>query len=245
MVEMGFEEAQVMRALKASFNNPDRAVEYLMNGIPDHLLAGPERAAAQAPSAEGSSATPEREITNPPPVSAQATPASAPTAPQNLFQAAAQAQQGQQNPAAAAAGGGSGSGLGPAEIERLRNNPMFQQIRDLVGSNPQLLQPMIQQLAAASPGLAQQLASNPELLISLLGGSAEGAEGEGEEWQEGAQGAVPPGAQVINVTPEEREAIARLEALGFPRQAAVEAYFACDKNEELAANFLFEGGFQE
>lgn len=221
MVEMGFARDQVVRALRASFNNPDRAVEYLMNGIPSHLDIEASSQARGSPTAAP---------VVPPVAGGTSSPAPVPTPPpthQNLFQLAHQQQQQQQPPHLT----GINATAPPAlNLSALRDNPQIQQLRDLVGQNPALIQPLIQQLASSNPAIAQLLAQNPEALLHLLGPLEADEEGNAPD----------SSPQVISVTEEERAAIERLEALGFPRYAVVEAYFACDKNEELAANYLFE-----
>lgn len=58
-------------------------------------------------------------------------------------------------------------------------------------------------------------------------------QGEGEGEGEGE------GSFQVNYTPEDDQAISRLCELGFERDLVIQVYFACDKNEEAAANILF------
>jgi len=214
LVEMGFEKDQVVKAMRASFNNPDRAAEYLMTGIPEHLLPQnpPPQPAGQAAAQTQPAATQN---------SAAAAAAPGGNQPVNLFEAAANAAR----PASAAP-------AGQNNLSFLNNNPQFQRIREVIHSNPQLLQPLLQHLGQSNPELMEVIQANPEAFIRLL------EEGMGEE-QQGGEGNPYGGAVPIQISQEEAEAITRLEALGFERSLVIEAYFACDKNEELAANYLF------
>jgi UV excision repair protein RAD23 len=80
----------------------------------------------------------------------------------------------------------------------LRNNAQFQQLRQVVQQQPQMLEPILQQLGAGNPQLAQLIANNPEQFLSLLG----------EDVDDDVP--LPPGAQAIAVTEEERDAIERV-----------------------------------
>nr|XP_019008100.1 UV excision repair protein Rad23 [Kwoniella pini CBS 10737]OCF46881.1 UV excision repair protein Rad23 [Kwoniella pini CBS 10737] len=246
MVEMGFERDLVVRALRASFNNPDRAVEYLMSGnIPQVEGTGPA-VSDHNPSAPAPAAAPSEPAQAAQPVSAPA--AAQPPAPQqtgsagsaeNLFAAAEAAMNRDRGvPAGAGAGagglGGAPGGAGGPGAGGLANAPHLQQIREMVQQNPALIQPLLQQIAASNPQLAQLINENPQALYELLG-----AGGEGDEEDEGFGG---PQVMQVNLTQEEAAAVERLEALGFDRQMVLQAYMLCDKNEELAANFLFDQG---
>ncbi|KAF9123227.1 hypothetical protein BGW39_009155 [Mortierella sp. 14UC] len=233
MMEMGFPREQCMNAMRASFNNPDRAVEYLMTGIPEHLQA---QASAPAPAAAPRAATAAAPAA---PAAAGATPASAAAAapasaaaaqPQNLFTAAAQAAA---NARRSAETGGAG-GDGADSLAFLRDQPQFQQIREMVQANPELLQPLLVQLGQTNPHMLQLINQNQHAFLQLL-----------NEGNEGEEGHPPPGSNHIYVTQEEQEAIQRLESLGFDRQSAVEAFLACDRDEQMAANYLFDHGHDD
>ncbi|XP_038892724.1 ubiquitin receptor RAD23d [Benincasa hispida] len=203
----------VVRALRAAYNNPERAVDYLYSGIPEQVEAPPARVPSTV------------QATNPSAQSAQsAQPASVPSTgpnanPLDLF------PQGVPNIASGAVGSGS--------LDFLRNSPQFQALRAMVRANPQILQPMLQELGKQNPQLIRLIQDHQPDFLRLIN---EPLEGEGNILGQLAE-AMP---QAITVTPEEREAIQRLEDMGFDRGLVVEVFFACNKNEEMAANYLLD-----
>ncbi|XP_032979894.1 UV excision repair protein RAD23 homolog B isoform X2 [Rhinolophus ferrumequinum] len=154
IMSMGYEREQVIAALRASFNNPDRAVEYLLMGIP-----GDRESQA---------------VVDPPPAATTG-------APQSSVAAAA----------ATTTATTTTTSSGGHPLEFLRNQPQFQQMRQIIQQNPSLLPALLQQIGRENPQLLQ------------------------------------------------------LKALGFPEGLVIQAYFACEKNENLAANFLLQQNFDE
>ncbi|KAF8561311.1 hypothetical protein P879_07647 [Paragonimus westermani] len=204
MMNMGFERSMVVRAMRASFNNPDRAVEYLLSGsipsvgIPDNPHVS-DRTATESTRAE------------------------APGDDQSVSESA-----GSDDPIAA-----------------LANLRQFREMRALVQANPELLPQLIQQIGADNPELLRLIQENEQTFLEFLNApiNPEAGEGEGTDASDVAPSRGP--TAVITVTPEERAAIDRLKALGFPEELVIQAYYACEKNEDAAANFLLSEGLDD
>ncbi|XP_065166308.1 UV excision repair protein RAD23 homolog B [Atheta coriaria] len=200
IMDMGYDRAQVEQALRASFNNPDRAVEYLITGIP------PMDDEAVNESADMSQIDEQQSDADDP-------------------------------------------------LAFLRTQPQFQQMRTVIQQNPQLLNHILQQIGQTNPALLHLISQNQDSFVRMLNEPAVGTPGTPPVTTPGGGGANSPLAGLgalgalptpptsgtpgtIQVTPQDKDAIERLKALGFPEHLVVQAYFACEKNENLAANFL-------
>ncbi|KAG7665510.1 RAD23 [[Candida] subhashii] len=213
IMEMGYERPQVEAALRAAFNNPHRAVEYLITGIPESLQRHPQQ---QQPAT------------------------AAPAAPVAAAAAAAAQQQGGAGAGAPAGAGasdvGGDLGLLVVYVNNSRRNvslglnfqPLLEQ---LAASNPQIA------------SLIQQDPEAFIRTILGSGGDDFGFEIEGDEGMGGIGGGEAGGEGgehiTIQLSQQDQDAINRLCELGFERDLVIQVYLACDKNEEVAADILF------
>ncbi|XP_073944037.1 UV excision repair protein Rad23 [Choristoneura fumiferana] len=182
IMDMGYNRQQVEQALRASFNNRERAVEYLITGIPEELLQ-------EQDVEEGSDEDP---------------------------------------------------------LAFLRDQPQFQQMRAVIQQNPNLLNAVLQQIGQTNPALLQAISQHQQAFVRMLNEPVNPSSGASAAAEESADVPVAqPPHDIIPVSAQDKEAIERLKALGFPEDMVIQAYFACEKNENLAANFLLSQNFDD
>lgn len=230
MIEMGYSREMVERAMTASFNNPERAVEYLISGIPDamdmEIDANAQEAGSEAVSQRVGTSNDPFEFLRDQPQFLQMR--SLVSQNPDLLQAVLQ-QIGQTNPALLQL---------ISDNQDAFLNMLNQPVEGQEGNNPQRL---------SSPERRSQI--NAAAAASGLSTGSSPAEqntaGSERSPNQGRAAGGNEGATIIRLTRAERDAIERLKAMGFPEQLVVEAYIACDKNEELAANFLISSAFDD
>ncbi|KAH8263997.1 hypothetical protein KR038_000243 [Drosophila bunnanda] len=166
LMDMGYGEQEVRDALRASFNHPERAIEYLISGIPPQAATDAQMSAAQ------------------------------PT----------------------------------GDAHQMVASPALSRVRQMIREDPRLLDQILAHLAETDPEAFEIIRNHQTEFMALIQGTDDDT--------------VVDNAQV-NLTADEAAAVGRLEALGFHRALAMQAYLACDKNEEMAAMILFNQAEEE
>ena len=124
------------------------------------------------------------------------------------------------------------------DLSFLRNLPQFQLMRTQVQAQPDTLPQLLQEIGRTNPELLSVISQNQEDFIALLNEPEQPA--EAAENESGAQGGAGGGPLQIQVTPSEKESIDRMVSMGFAEGEVIQAFFACDKNEQLAIEFLLK-----
>ena len=248
LTTMGFPEAEVRHCLRVAHGNPDVAVEFLTNGIPEGMgdAASLVQAASSTPNAAAVAATtttggggggPLQSLRNHSQFNAlKRLVQTNPAALQQVL-----AQIGQQQPdllaeinanqaaflemmnepitEATPVSSSSGAAGGPYNLANMRSP---QQMAQLIASMGEAELAQMAQMIGMTPEQLRATAQH----ASANGGAGFGGGGGGET--------------VLRLTPDEMAAVDRLTEMGFDRAEAAQAFLACDKNEALAANLLMD-----
>eukprot|EP00904_Undaria_pinnatifida_P008574 jgi/Undpi1/4847/HiC_scaffold_19.g08200.m1 len=257
LTAMGFPEDQARAALRAAFNDVSRAASYLMEGIPE----GVAEAGVAAGAADTSIVLALVSFLPYVPFFFCLG---------CLIRAGGRAgdgdEEGEEDVSVRLGVEGGGNPL-----NFMRFHPQFDQLRGLVRDNPAMLPQVLQQLGAQSPELMERINENQGDFLRLMNeppdvegqammdmgieGLIDGMEQEDDEEADaaaagfaagGGEGEQGQGQQVtVELTEEEDAAVQNLMAMvpGVGRDQVIEAFIACDKNAEMAANLLFENAF--
>lgn len=145
-------------------------------------------------------------------------------------------------------------------------------VKVIINEDPDQLQNLLEDIEEINPEIIEfiknkenefknfisQPITSEDLLVfnQLMGGNEEEGNDEDELVAEGIHDILGNATNfdnlnttnlttLANFTVSEKESIERIKGLGFSEMDVIQAFIACDKNEELTANFLFENKYKE
>ena len=133
-----------------------------------------------------------------------------------------------------------GERLSQEAFAALLQQPAMLQMRAAVRQQPQLLDALLSEMQRQNPQLYQVLVDNRETFARWLDEAPGSSSGGAQPGVGGMAPPRPPQGETITLSPEDRAAIAQIMEMGFDQASAIQAYLACDKNVQLAVNFLME-----
>eukprot|EP00522_Entomoneis_paludosa_P017956 CAMPEP_0172440478 /NCGR_PEP_ID=MMETSP1065-20121228/1094_1 /TAXON_ID=265537 /ORGANISM="Amphiprora paludosa, Strain CCMP125" /LENGTH=630 /DNA_ID=CAMNT_0013189317 /DNA_START=38 /DNA_END=1930 /DNA_ORIENTATION=- len=265
--------ADLMAGLSSAQGNPDLAVEFLTNGIPEAVTAA---ASAPTPAANSSSSSsqPLQALRNHPqfndlrrlvqsnpqmlqqvlsqigqqqPELLQEINANQPLFLQMMNEPVTEGSSPAPAPSAPAPAGGAADADGLYGMGGMDGPGNPAQMAEMINSMSQEELQQMSQMMGLTPeqlrATAQMIGQMPPEQLQQFMGQVMGGAGAGAMGGGGGAG----GPQVLRLTDEEMAAVDRLTEMGFDRAEAAQAFLACDKNEALAANLLMDsmgdGGF--
>jgi UV excision repair protein RAD23 len=266
LTAMGFPEAEVRHCLRAANGNPDVAVEFLTNGIPDGAATAATSGTGSANTPSASGGAPLQSLRNHPQFDAlRRVVQSNPAMLQQVL-----TQIGQQQPelleeinanqaiflqmmnepvtessSTSTTGATSQSTSSSSASSRSGSFPAG----GIEGmGNPAQMAQMIQSMSpeelsqmASMMGLPpEQLRQTAQMIGQMPPDQLNQFMMQAMGGNDGATGGGLGGQHVLRLTEEEMAAVDRLAELGFDRSEAAQAFLACDKNEALAANLLMD-----
>ena len=116
--------------------------------------------------------------------------------------------------------------------------PQLLQLIMLARQNPASLGPLLHELSQTRPDLIHLVQSEQDAFQRLL--TAESLPEAAAPAPSMPREPSTPREVRIELTRDEVEAVKRLMSLGFSQDEALSAFMACEKNEQLAANVLFD-----
>jgi len=129
-----------------------------------------------------------------------------------------------------------------AIIDFLRHSAKFQALLPVIQENPQAVQPILEIVTKRFPGVMSIVEDHRVDILRLASQPVKGAR-KGNFIKHLAEAVKEfEHFEAGSLTPEEREAVQRLEAMGFPPARVMHVFLECHKNEELAVKYLREHG---